>query len=313
MSGGNRFAFFRGKIVPIEEAKVSIMTSAFNYGTGVFEGIRGYWNQEQGQLYLFRLREHMVRLLQNCRLLLIELPYSADQLCQIAVELVQREGFKTDIYLRPLAYKSSPVVGVRLHDLESDCAMFAVPFGEYLDRPAGARVMVSSWRRLADNAIPPRGKITGTYVNPALAKTEAALHGFDDAIMLCQDGHVSEASTANLFLVRQGTLITPPVTADILEGITRGTVLRLAEDLGIRTMERTVDRSELYVAEEVFMCGTALGMVAVVEVDGRPIGDGTPGPVFTRLNNLFRAIVRGKEPRYLDWCTPVYPASPPAG
>ncbi|HEC62772.1 MAG TPA: branched-chain amino acid transaminase [Candidatus Acetothermia bacterium] len=313
MSGGNRFAFFRGKIVPIEEAKVSIMTSAFNYGSAVFEGIRGYWNQEQGQLYLFRLREHMVRLLQNCRLLLIELPYSADQLCQIAVELVQREGFKTDIYLRPLAYKSSPVVGVRLHDLESDCAMFAVPFGEYLNRPAGARVMVSSWRRLADNAIPPRGKITGTYVNPALAKTEAALHGFDDAIMLCQDGHVSEASTANLFLVRQGTLITPPVTADILEGITRGTVLRLAEDLGIRTMERTVDRSELYVAEEVFMCGTALGMVAVVEVDGRPIGDGTPGPVFTRLNNLFRAIVRGKEPRYLDWCTPVYPAPPPAG
>lgn len=313
MSGGNRFAFFRGKIVPIEEAKVSIMTSAFNYGSAVFEGIRGYWNQEQGQLYLFRLREHMVRLLQNCRLLLIELPYSADQLCQIAVELVRREGFKTDIYLRPLAYKSSPVVGVRLHDLESDCAMFAVPFGEYLNRPAGARVMVSSWRRLADNAIPPRGKITGTYVNPALAKTEAALHGFDDAIMLCQDGHVSEASTANLFLVRQGTLITPPVTADILEGITRGTVLRLAEDLGIRTMERTVDRSELYVAEEVFMCGTALGMVAVVEVDGRPIGDGTPGPVFTRLNNLFRAIVRGKEPRYLDWCTPVYPAPPPAG
>lgn len=313
MSGGNRFAFFQGKIVPIEEAKVSIMTSAFNYGSAVFEGIRGYWNQEQGQLYLFRLREHMERLLQNCRLLLIELPYSADQLCQIAVELVRREGFKTDIYLRPLAYKSSPVVGVRLHDLESDCAMFAVPFGEYLDRPAGARVMVSSWRRLADNAIPPRGKITGTYVNPALAKTEAALHGFDDAIMLCQDGHVSEASTANLFLVRQGTLITPPVTADILEGITRGTVLRLAEDLGIRTMERTVDRSELYVAEEVFMCGTALGMVAVVEVDGRLIGDGTPGPVFTRLNNLFRAIVRGKEPRYLDWCTPVYPAPPPAG
>jgi branched-chain amino acid aminotransferase len=209
MSGENRFAFFQGKIVPIEEAKVSIMTSAFNYGSAVFEGIRGYWNQEQGQLYLFRLWEHMERLWQNCRLLLIELPYTVDQLCQAAVELVRREGFRTDIYLRPLAYKSSQVVGVRLHDLESDCAMFAVPFGDYLDRPSGARVMVSSWRRLDDNTIPPRGKITGAYVNAALAKTEAHLHGFDDALMLCQDGHVSEASTANLFLVRQGRLITP--------------------------------------------------------------------------------------------------------
>jgi branched-chain amino acid aminotransferase len=190
--------------------------------------------------------------------------------------------------------------------------MFAVPFGDYLDRPSGARVMVSSWRRLDDNTIPPRGKITGAYVNAALAKTEAHLHGFDDALMLCQDGHVSEASTANLFLVRQGRLITPPVTADILEGITRATVLQLAEDLDIETQERPIDRSELYVADELFMCGTAVGLVAIVEVDGRPIGAGTPGPTFTRLNTLFQAIVRGKEPRYRAWCTPVYPAAAPS-
>lgn len=313
MSAQNRFAFFKGKIVPLEEAKVGIMTSAFNYGTGVFEGIRGYWNGEEEQLYLFRLREHFERFLQNCWVLLIELPYTVEGLCEATLELLQREGFTTDVYIRPLAYKSSEEIGVRLHDLESDCAMFAIPFGEYLDRPGGARVMTSSWRRLDDNAIPPRNKITGAYVNSALAKTEAHLQGFDDALMLCQDGHVSEGSAANLFIVHDGALITPPVTENILEGITRATVLQLAKDLGIETVERPIDRSELYLADEAFLCGTAVGLVPIVEIDHRPIGGGTPGPISTRLKELYQAVVRGKEPRYRNWCTPVYRAAVPSG
>jgi branched-chain amino acid aminotransferase len=308
VSKANRYAFFRGEIVPIEEAKVSIMTSTFNYGTGVFEGIRAYWNAEEEQLYIFRMREHFQRFLRNCRLLLIELPYSVEQLCEITVELLRKEGFQEDAYIRPLAYKSSEVIGVRLHDLESGCAIFAVPFGEYIDRPGGARVMVSSWRRLSDNAIPPRNKIIGAYVNSALAKTEAHLQGFDDALMLKEDGHLSEGSAANLFLVREGRLLTPPVTADILEGITRATVIELARDLGLETVERELDRSELYAADEAFLCGTAVGIVPLIEVDHRPIGEGKIGPISKELRRLYQAVVRGQEPRYRHWCTPVYRA-----
>ncbi|MFQ6116948.1 MAG: branched-chain amino acid transaminase [Candidatus Bipolaricaulia bacterium] len=309
----NRYAFFRGKIVPLEEAKVGIMTSAFNYGTGIFEGIRGYWNGEEEQLYVFRLREHFARFLRNCQVLLIELPYTLEQLREATLKLLQREEFRTDVYIRPLAYKASEVVGVRLHDLESDCAIFAIPFGEYIKRPDGARVMVSSWRRLDDNAIPPRSKITGAYVNSALAKTEAFLNGFDEALMLCRDGHLAEGSAENLFIVRDGTLITPPVTDNILEGITRATILQFAKDLGIETMERPIDRSELYIADEAFLCGTGAGLVPIVEVDHRSIADGTPGPIFAQLKALYQAAVRGKEPRYRHWCTPVYRAAVPSG
>lgn len=312
-SEANRYAFFKGEIVSIEEAKVSIMTSAFNYGTGIFEGIRAYWSAEEGELFVFKLREHFQRFLHNCRLLLIELPYTVEQLCEITVELLRREGFRTDAYIRPLAYKSSEAIGVRLHDLESECAIFAIPFGEYIDKPAGARAMVSSWRRLSDNAIPPRNKIIGAYVNSALAKTEAHLNGFDDAIMLTEDGHLSEGSAANLFLVRDRRLLTPPVTADILEGITRATVIELARDLGLETVERELDRSELYVADEVFLCGTAMGVVPLIEVDYRPIGEGKIGPIAKELRRLYQAVVRGQEPRYRRWCTPVYQARVFAG
>ena len=309
MTPQNRFAFFKGEIVPIEEARVSVMTSALHYGTGVFEGLRAYWNAQEEELYVFRMREHYQRLVNNCRLLLIELPYSVDRLCGITIELLQREGFETDVYIRPLAYKASERVGVRIHDLESDYAMFAVPFGEYLDTPGGARMMVSSWRRLSDNALPARNKITGAYINSALAKTEAVLNGFHDGLMLSQDGHVSEASAANLFIVRNRSLITPPVTENLLEGITRATIMRLAEDQGLAVVERPIDRSELYIAEEVFVCGTAVAVVSVVEVDHRPIADGTIGPIGKEMRDRYLAIARGAEPTYRDWCTPVYSAT----
>lgn len=306
----NRFAFFRGEIRPIQEAKISVMTSGFNYGTGVFEGIRAFWNAEEGELFVFRMREHYARLLRSARILLIDLPYTVDDLGRITLELLRREGYREDVYIRPIAFKSSEEIGVRLHHLESDLAIFAVPFQAYLPE-GGIRAMISSWRRVEDNAIPARAKITGAYVNSALAKTEAYLAGFDEAIVLNEDGQVAEGSAENLFLVREGVLITPPVTANILEGITRDTVITLARDLGIPVAERPVDRSELYLAEEVFLTGTAAGLAPVVEIDRRRIGTGKPGPIFTQLRELYERIVRGKEPRYRAWCTPVY--SSPAG
>lgn len=306
----SRFAFFRGEIRPIEEAKVSVMTSALNYGTAVFEGIRAFWNEEERELFVFRMPDHYARLLRSARILLIDLPYGVEDLCRITLDLLRREGFREDVYIRPLAFKSSEEIGVRLHNLESDLAIFALPFKAYLPE-GGIRAMVSSWRRVEDNAIPARAKITGAYVNSALAKTEAYLAGFDEAIVLNEDGQVAEGSAENLFLVRDGTLITPPITANILEGITRDTVMALARDLGLPVVERPVDRSELYVAEEVFLTGTAAGLAPVVEIDGRRIGTGKPGPIFGRLRDLYEQVVRGKHRKYRNWCTPVY-SSPAA-
>lgn len=302
------YAFFQGEFVPIEEAKVSIMTHAFNYGTGCFEGIRGYWNAEEEQLLVFKMQEHYERFLRSCGILLISLPYSADDLCQITVELLRREGYREDAYIRPLAYKASEGIGVRLHDLEDDFAIFATPFGKYIEKEEGARVHVSSWRRVEDNAIPARAKITGAYINSAFPKTEAFLNGFDEAIVLSHDGHVSEGSAENIFIVRDGLLITPPVTANILEGITRGVIMEIArEELGIETVERTIDRSELYLAEEAFFCGTGVQVVAITEIDHRLVNDGKIGPIALRLRQLYFDIVRGKVEKYRAWCTPVYP------
>ncbi|MFN3346604.1 MAG: branched-chain amino acid transaminase [Candidatus Bipolaricaulaceae bacterium] len=301
----NRFAFFRGEIRPIGEAKVSVMTSAFNYGTGVFEGIRAFWNAEEQELFVFRMREHYARLLRSASVLLIDVPYGVEDLCRITIELLRREGFREDVYIRPIAFKASEEIGVRLHNLASDLTIFAVPFKAYLPE-GGIRAMVSSWRRVEDNAIPARAKITGAYVNSALAKTEAHLAGFDEAIVLNEDGQVAEGSAENIFLVREGVLVTPPITANILEGITRDTVITLARDVGIPVVERPVDRTELYLAEEVFLTGTAAGLAPVVEIDRRKIGTGKPGPVFTQLHGLYERLVRGKEPKYRGWCTPVY-------
>ncbi len=303
----NKYAFFRGEIRPIAEAKISVMTSAFNYGTAVFEGIRAFWNAEEKELFVFRMAEHYARFLRSCRILFIDLPYGVEDLCAITLELVRREGFREDVYIRPIAFKASEEIGVRLHNLDSDVTIFALPFKAYLPE-GGIRATVSSWRRVEDNAIPARAKITGAYVNSALAKTEAYLAGFDEAIVLNEDGQVAEGSAENLFLVRDGVLITPPATANILEGITRDTVITLAKDLAIPVVERPVDRTELYVASEVFLTGTAAGLSPVVEIEGRKVGTGTPGPIFTCLHELYEGVVRGKEPKYRAWCTPVYSA-----
>jgi branched-chain amino acid aminotransferase len=301
------YAFFNGKIVPLAEAKIGVMTHAFNYGTACFEGIRGNWNNDQEQIYLFRPRDHYQRLLNNCRILKLSIPYTVDELCQLTVELIEKNGYREDLYVRPIAYKSSEVVGVRLHDLDDDFLIFVTPFGPYLDITKGITCCVSSWRRIDDNMIPPRAKITGLYVNSALAKTEAADNGFDEAIMLTHEGHVSEGSGENVFLVMDGSLITPPSSDNILIGITRDTVIKLAKwELGIETTERQIDRSELYIADECFLTGTAAHVTPVLEIDHRKIGNGQVGSITKKLQDLYFNIVQGRNKKYLDWCIPAY-------
>jgi branched-chain amino acid aminotransferase len=303
--------YFNGQFVPDDQAKVGVKTHALNYGTGCFEGIRGYWNESEGQIYLFRLREHYERLHRSCRILGIGLDKSVDELCEITLELVRRNGYKEDVYLRPLAYKSSEIVGVRMHNLDDALTVFTTPFGKYLPAENGCRCCTSSFRRVDDNAIPARAKVTGIYVNSAMAKTEANLNGFDEAIMLTHEGHVSEGSGENIFLVVDGKLVTPAPSENILMGITRASVIELAKnELGVDTLERQVDRSELYSADECFMTGTAAEISPVVEVDRRPVGTGQVGTISNQLRTIFDDVVRGRVERYRAWCSPVYQPVP---
>ncbi|MFC2036961.1 branched-chain amino acid transaminase [Chloroflexota bacterium] len=302
-----KYAFFKGKWVPIEEAKVSVMTHALNYGTGCFEGIRAYWSEDEEQLYVFRLREHYERLHRSCCILRIDLPYTVDELSEITLELLRKEGYRQDAYIRPLAYKADEIIGVRLHDLDDELAIFAVPFGRYLEQEEGAHICISSWRRVDDNAVPARAKITGAYINSAFAKTEALLAGYDEALVLTQNGHISEGSAENFFMVRHGCLITPPVSSDILEGITRDTVIHLVrEEMDIEVIERSIDRSEVYICEEAFLAGTGVQIAAITQVEHRPVNSGKMGPVVTRLRELYFDTVKARNPKYRDWCTPVY-------
>ena len=301
------YAFFKGAIVPIEDAKISIMTHGFNYGTGCFEGIRAYWNDDAQQLYVFRLDEHYERMVQSMKILLMSPKYSARQLSDITIELLRQEGYQTDAYIRPLAYKTNEQIGVRLHDLNDDLCIWTTPYGRYVENDEGAHVGFSSWRRVNDNNVPPRSKITGAYVNSALIKTEAALNGFDEALVLNDRGYVCEGSAENLFILRGGQLITPPVQEDILEGITRATIMVLARDeLGLETVERPISRTELYVADEAFFVGTGVQVVNIAQVDHRPVGNGKMGPTVKALRELYFDVVRGKVAKYRHWCTPVY-------
>ncbi|HTI13951.1 MAG TPA: branched-chain amino acid transaminase [Dictyobacter sp.] len=302
----SKILFMDGKYVPAEQGVISVRTHGFAYGTGCFEGIRGYWNEDTRQVYLFRLREHYERLLHSCKILRIELPYSVDDLIESSAELVRRNEQKEDVYLRPVAYKGDEIIGVRLNNLTDQYLLTSEPMGNYVEI-GGLRCGVSSWRRIDDNAMPARAKITGSYVNAAFAKTEALQNGLDEAIMLTHDGHVSEGSAENIFLLIDGELVTPPPSDNILLGITRDTVMQLAKrELGLTVRERSIDRTELYTAEEILLCGTGAQIAPVVEVDHSPIGTGKVGPVAQKLQDIYFDVVRGRRPEYLDWCTPVY-------
>jgi branched-chain amino acid aminotransferase len=300
-------AYFQGQFVPLSEARLPVMTHGFLYGTATFEGIRAYWNEEQGQLYGLKLLEHYKRMERSAKVLLMKLPMPPEALVDLTVELLRKNGFRQDAYIRPTLYKSSEIIGVRLHNLDQDLLIFTVPFGEYIAIDRGISAQVVSWRRNSDQSLPARAKITGAYANSAFSKSEAVLNGYDEAIVLTIDGSVSEGSAENLFIVRDGKLITPAVSDDILEGITRAALMQLArEELGIETVTRSVDRSELYSCDEAFLCGTGAQLSPIVDIDHRLVGDGEVGPITKQLTKLYFDSVRGKMPAYSDWLTPIY-------
>jgi branched-chain amino acid aminotransferase len=301
------FAYFKGKIVPYRDAKVGVMTHALNYGTAAFGGIRGYWNVEQEQLFIFRPLDHFKRFLNSGRLLRMAFDHTPQSLTDITCELLRKEGHTQDMYIRPLAYKADEMIGVKLHGLTDEITIFAVPFGKYVANDTGAHVTFSSWRRIDDNTIPARGKISGAYANTALIKSDAVLAGFDEALVLTDDGHVSEGSAMNFFMIRDGVIVTPPITDNILEGITRRSAMTLAqEELGMDVVERPIDRTEVYLADELFFTGTAAQVTAITKVDNRVIGSGEMGTVTSQLRGLFDQVVRGNMEKYKDWNYPVF-------
>jgi branched-chain amino acid aminotransferase len=302
-----KFAYFGGKIVPYSEAKVGVLTHALNYGTAAFGGLRAYWNPENEELNIFRPLDHYRRFLNSSRLLMMEFEHTAEDLVQLTIELLRAEGYRRNVYIRPLAFKADESIGVKLHGLRDELSIVAVPFERYVSNDGNAHVTFSSWRRVDDNMIPARGKISGSYANSAFAKSDAVLAGFDEALVLTQEGHVSEGSAMNIFMARDGVVVTPPITENILEGITRRSAMELlGQELGLTVVERPIDRTEVYLCDEFFMTGTAAQITAVTRVDYRPIGSGEMGPITTQLRQAFENVVYGRYPRYFHWNTPVY-------
>jgi len=295
----SKHAFFEGKIVPLSDAKINIATHGFLYGTAVFGGMRAYWNEENKHLFVFRPYDHFRRLLHSARMMMMQTNYDEESLIQLTLDLLRTDHWQEDIYMRPTFYKADMGIGVKLHDLRDEFCMFVTAFDRYVKNDTNAHVTISSWRRIDDNVIPARGKIAGAYANSALIKTDANRAGFDEALVLDNNGHISEGSAMNIFMLRDGILVTPPVTDNILEGITRKSVMELArKELGLTVVERSIDRTEVYICEEMFMTGTAAQITAVTKVDHRPIGSGVMGPITTKLRVMYEDILRGKNKQY---------------
>ena len=300
------YVYFEGRIVPMSEAKVSIATHALQYGTACFEGIRGYWNEQHEKLYILKLRAHYERMANSWNTLMMKPKESIDDLCEITTELARKHGYRSDVYIRPLAYKASRTIKLTLSSLEDAIAIYLFPMGNYVDIDAGLSVCTSSWRRANSNAMPVRAKVTGAYVNSCLAIDDATAAGFDEAIMLTDDGTVSEGSSCNLFIIRNGKIATPALSEDILEGITRNALISMIEqEFGMEVEQRRIDRTELYASDEIFMCGTGVQVSPVTSVDRRRVGTGKPGPLTMKLQRAYLAACRGEDPKYSDWVTPV--------
>ena len=304
---GKELAFFKGEIIPVSNAKVSIMTHALHYGTAVFEGIRGNWNPEKNKIFVFRLKEHYERLIKGCKILNMDINYSVEELCDITINLIKESGYKEDIYIRPLAYKSEEkVANLKLHELESDFALMIVPFGNYIDNEKPIRCQTSSWRRPHDSMMPTGVKLSGLYTTSILAKTEATMAGFDEAILLNFDGSVSEGSGENLFMLRDGNLVTPSETENCLLGITRDCVFEIAlKEFGMEISSRKIHRSEIYLADEVFLTGTAAHITSVGQLDNRNISSGNIGKFTRKMQDKYFKIVRGDDQEYIKWCTEI--------
>lgn len=298
--------YFSKKFIPLKDANVNIQTHALQYGTGFFGGIRGYWNEEKNNLFVFRLEDHYKRLKNSAKILQMNFPYSYEEFYKITTELLQKGNWKRNVYLRPFIYKSALELSPRLHNVQDDFAMYALPLNDYLDTEKGLRAQTSSWVRLSDNQIPTRSKASGGYINSALAKSEAMQNGFDEAIFLDEKGMVSEGSAENMFFVRENKLITPSVTSSILEGITRKTILTLAKKLNIPVEERDISRTEMYISDEVFFAGTGVQVAWLKEIDHRIIGNGKIGKITREIQELFFSIVKGNQEEYIDWLTKIY-------
>jgi branched-chain amino acid aminotransferase len=298
----SKHAFFEGKIVPLAEAKINIATHGFLYGTAVFSGMRAYWNEEKKGLFVFRPYDHFRRLLHSTRMMAMQTIYDEESLIQLTLEVLRTDHWQQDVYIRPTFYKSDMGIGVRLHDLKDEFCLFTMAFEKYVKNDSNAHVTISSWRRIDDNMIPARGKVAGAYANSALIKTDANRAGFDEALVLDQNGHVSEGSAMNIFMLRDGVLITPPITDNILEGITRQTIIELANnELGLQVVERSIDRTEVFICEELFLTGTAAEITAVTKIDHRPVGAGVMGPITTKLRGFYDEVIRAKNPKYKHW------------
>lgn len=300
---GNIF-YLNGKFVPEEEAVVPVTTHALHYGTGNYEGIRAYYNEEEKALLVFRLEDHFKRMEESVKIMHIKLPGTPGELSKIAIELLQKNFTETDIYIRPLAFKSDPAIGnFNLAKINDGFAMYCIPLGRHYAKEKGLSVNISSWTRVSDKAIPPRGKITGSYANTCLAKTESSELGFDEALLLDGEGNVVEGSAENFFMVKNGQLITPPTSADILVGITRNSIIEiLKQELGIEVVEREIKKDEIFSADEIFLCGTGSEIAGVVEIDNQKIGS---GEITEKIKKLYLEIVHGKNPKYEKWITKV--------
>jgi branched-chain amino acid aminotransferase len=298
--------FIDGKFVLETDARVSLKTHALQYGTGCFEGIRAYYSEEDDVLYAFRIEDHFRRFLKSCHILFMKLPYSVEELTAFTIELLKKNYDKTDIYIRPFAFKSEPTVSsFNLQTLKTSVAIYTIAMGRYLDTK-GLKANISTWKRVNDNAIPPRAKITGSYINTALAKTESQLNGYDEALFLDESGHVVEGSAENIFIIRGNTLITPSISEDILQGITRETIMMLARDhTNLTLVERSIGRTELYQADEVFLVGTGAEVAPVIEIDKREIGTGKTGPHTEKIKDLYFKLVHGQLPEYKQLFTKI--------
>lgn len=299
------YVFFDDKFVPSEKAVIPVMTHAFLYGTAVFEGLRAYYNREENKTYIFRPKEHFERLINSAKVLYMNPLYSVDEHVDILKELLRKNNYKKDAYIRPIIYKSANRIGPHLIDNPDEYTVFSFPMDDYF-KSEGLKVCVSSWRRNSDNSIPPRAKINGAYVNASLISTDARLNGFDDAIVLSQSGKVAEGAAMNLFLIINGKLVTTTTTSEILTGVTRNTIIQLAKEvLNLEVEERSIDRSELYSADEAFFSGTGAQIAPITSIDNRNVGDGKIGKIVSDIQSLYNDVVRGKVPKYKEWCVSI--------
>lgn len=302
----NSIAYHRGAYAPLRECNINIMTHALQYGTMIFGGMRGYHDSESNNITLFRPVDHFQRLHRSAKIMQMRPTQSPEQMTGIALELLRRNEYRCNVYLRPFIYKSELRLSPSLHDVQDDFSIYTMKLDDYIDTSRGLSVAVSSWRRIDDNIIPTRAKVAGGYANSALAKSEALQNGYDEAIFLDSRGFVSEGSAENIFIVRDGVLITPPNSASVLEGITMRSILELARSEGIEVQRRDIGRSELYIADEMFLTGTGAQVAWVAHVDRREIGGGRIGPVTERLRDRYLRAVRGRDPEFKDWAVPVY-------